>query len=253
MQTSPEPLRSPRNPGTERRCSHRVGNSERLRSSSVRRSEWPTASTRPRRSRCPRSCPSAGLGSKARRRRQAGHPRGERRCTPNLGPRSTLLRSAAHSRRSARGWPPNPIAFSSPVPALAKSLSTLCAAGGSDRSARSAPKDGPSASTKWRIRRSRMHCARLPGAELGLRALQPLDALLPEMNTEAEPAPLREHIGRKHHEGLCPSVLGRSMGLSLATVERHYRHFAGARQPRSRATRRLACSIGRRRAWASSR
>src|SRR5215510_4613005 len=30
---------------------------------------------------------------------------------------------------------------------------------------------------------------------------------------------LREHVGRQHHQGLCQSVLGLSMGMSWATVE----------------------------------
>ena len=37
----------------------------------------------------------------------------------------------------------------------------------------------------------------------------------------------REHVGKKHHEGLCQSVLGRTLSMSWATVERHYRHFIG--------------------------
>lgn len=37
----------------------------------------------------------------------------------------------------------------------------------------------------------------------------------------------REHVGKKHHEGLCQSVLGRTLSLSWATVERYYRHFLG--------------------------
>ncbi len=38
---------------------------------------------------------------------------------------------------------------------------------------------------------------------------------------------LREHVGKKHHEGLCQSILGRTMAMSWATVERYYRHFLG--------------------------
>lgn len=38
---------------------------------------------------------------------------------------------------------------------------------------------------------------------------------------------LRHYVGKKHHEGLCQSVLGRTMAMSWATVERYYRHFLG--------------------------
>jgi transposase len=38
---------------------------------------------------------------------------------------------------------------------------------------------------------------------------------------------LRQHVGKKHHDGLCQSVLGRTLAMSWATVERYYRHFLG--------------------------
>lgn len=37
----------------------------------------------------------------------------------------------------------------------------------------------------------------------------------------------RKYVGKKHHEGLCQSILSRSLAMSWATVERWYRHFLG--------------------------